>query len=269
VTRSDFGTESVFLASSEIHLRLRSGGKSSVGRVSASKVKGTVKHWTSARGTGVVLAEALEMERTRIARELHSGAAQTLTGIKVNLELMEALMPNMPEPMTRAMGRAQLLADQALSEIRSISQRLHRPDWQRLNLQEALELLWRTARVPEKFHSKFEMTRMESALPDAVRFTIYRAAQEGLANVLRHSGATEVRLASGERNGRVYLVLEDNGSGFDTREFLHGVKTPNCGIGLRAMREEVLALNGEFALTSGSGGTCVEITLPIAENREK
>jgi signal transduction histidine kinase len=61
----------------------------------------------SARAAGVVLAEALEMERTRIARELHSGATQTLTGIKVNLELMETLMPNMPEPMTRAVGRAQ------------------------------------------------------------------------------------------------------------------------------------------------------------------
>ena len=78
-----------------------------------------------------------------------------------------------------------------------------------------------------------------------------------------------MRLESGERNGRVYLVLEDNDSGFDVREFLHGTKTPNCGIGLRAMREEVLAFNGEFDLTSGSGGTCVEITLPVAENRER
>jgi two-component system NarL family sensor kinase len=216
-----------------------------------------------------VLTEALEMERTRIARELHSGAAQTLVSMKANLEVMEALMPNAPDPVTSAMRRVQLLIDQAFSEIRSISQRLHRPDWQRLNLQQALELLWHTTGIPEKFHSKFEIHSVESALPDAVRFTIYRAAQEGLANVLRHSGATEVRLESGERNGRVYLVLEDNGSGFDMREFLHDAKTPNCGIGLRAMREEVLALNGEFAVTSGSGGTCVEIALPIVENPER
>jgi len=71
--------------------------------------------------------------------------------------------------------------------MRSISQRLHRPDWQRLSLQQALELLWHTMGVPEKFHSKFEIYSVESGLPDAVRFTIYRAAQEGLANVLRHS----------------------------------------------------------------------------------
>jgi two-component system, NarL family, sensor kinase len=223
----------------------------------------------SAPGRGVVLAEALEMERTRIARELHSGAAQTLVSIKANLELMEALMPNAPEPVTSAMRRLQLLTEQAFSEIRSISQGLHRPDWQRLNLQQALEILWHTIGIPEKFHSKFEIYSMQSALSDAVRFTIYRAAQEGLSNVLRHSGATEVRLESGEQNGRIYLIVEDNGSGFDVSEFLHGAKTHYCGIGLRAMREEVLALNGDFGLTSGSGGTCVEITLPVTQNRER
>ena len=221
------------------------------------------------RSIGVMLAEALEMERTRIARELHSGVGQSLGGIKMNLELMEAGMANAPEPVTGAMRRIRLLADQALSEMRSISQRLHRPDWQRLDLQEALKLLWHTAGIPEKFHTKFEIHSVESGLPDAIRFTLYRAAQEALANVLRHSGATEVRLELGERSGRVYLILEDNGTGFDMHEFLHGAKTPNCGIGLRAMREQVLALDGEFILTSGSGGTCVKVALPIAENRER
>lgn len=86
--------------------------------------------------------------------------------------------------------------------------------------------------------------------------------------MLRHSGATEVRLELGERSGRVYLILEDNETGFDMHEFLHGAKTPNCGIGLRAMREQVLTLDGEFILTSGSGGTSVKVALPIAESRK-
>jgi two-component system NarL family sensor kinase len=255
-----------FLASWELHLRHQISDKSSVGRVSTPEVKATVKCRIAARAPGVVLVEALEMERTRIARELHSGAAQTLTCIKANLELMEALIPDEPELMTRAIGRVGLLADQALSEIRSISRRLYRPDWKRLNLKEGLELVWCTARVPDKFHSKFVVHPMKSTLPDAVRSTIYRAAQEGLANVLRHSGATKIKLEAGERGGRVYLVLEDNGKGWDTREVLRGAKTPFGGIGLRAMREEVLGLNGEFTLTSESGGTCLKITLPIAEN---
>ena len=57
-----------------------------------------------------------------------AGPAQTLVSIKVNLELMEALMPNAPEPVTSAMRRLQLLTEQAFSEIRSISQGLHPPD---------------------------------------------------------------------------------------------------------------------------------------------
>ena len=94
------------------------------------------------------------------------------------------------------------------------------------------------------------------------------AAQEGLANILRHSGATELKLELGERGGQVYLVLEDNGRGFDVQELLYGALNPAMrGIGLRAMRDEVLLLNGEFLLTSTGNGTRMAITLPAAEDR--
>jgi signal transduction histidine kinase len=221
-----------------------------------------------ARSLGSVVSKALETERTRIARELHSGAGQTLAGIKVNLELIEARMPNPPEALRNGLARIHMLADQALSEIRSVSQRLHPPDWQRLDLREALELLWNMTGIPEKFHATLEVHPLESDLPDAVRFSVYRSAQEGLANVLRHSGATEVKLELDQRNDRIYLVLQDNGSGFDVQEVLHGELTPAMrGIGLRAMREEILALNGQFRLASTAGGTRMEITVPITENR--
>ena len=81
-----------------------------------------------------MVTDALEIERTRIARELHSGAGQTLAGIKVNLELVNARVPDVPEPVRNGLERIGALADQALSEIRSVSQRLHPPDWQRMDL---------------------------------------------------------------------------------------------------------------------------------------
>jgi signal transduction histidine kinase len=220
------------------------------------------------RSAGAAVADALEMERTRVARELHSGAGQTLAGIKVNLELIAARMPEAPEPLRRSLGRIGELANEALAEIRSISQRLYPPDWQRLNLSAAVEWLWVTTGIPEKFHATLELDPLESDIPDAVRFTVYRAAQEGLANVLRHSGATQLKLHLGQRDDHITLILEDNGSGFDARESLSDASsTPLRGIGLRAMRDEVFSLGGSFQLTSGPGGTRMEITLPIAENR--
>jgi signal transduction histidine kinase len=222
----------------------------------------------SSRSTGAVVMDALEMERTRIARELHSGAGQTLAGIKVNVELIERRVPDLPEPVRIGLGRIQSLADQALGEIRSVSQRLHPPDWQRLDLLEAMEWLWITSGIPEMFHATLELRPLESEIPDAVRFTIYRAAQEALTNVLRHSGATEVKLRLGEQGHRIHLVMQDNGKGFDVEELLHGALNPNLrGIGLRAMRNEVVLLGGEFQLTSSGDGTRLAIALPVAEDQ--
>ncbi len=221
----------------------------------------------SSRSTGAVVMEALETERTRIARELHSGTGQTLAGIKVNVELMTRRVPDAPEPIRIGLERIRSLADQALSEIRAVSQRLHPPDWQRLDLLQAIEWLWITSGIPEKFHATLELRPLESEIPDAVRFTIYRAAQEGLTNVLRHSGATEVKLQLGGGASQIRLALEDNGAGFDVEELLHGALNPDLrGIGLRAMRDEVVLLGGEFQLTSSEDGTRLAITLPVTED---
>src|SRR5437660_2209692 len=119
----------------------------------------------------------MEIERTRIARELHSGAGQPLAGIKVNVDLIAEHLPNPPEPVRRSLERIGALADHALSEVRSVSQRLHPPDWQRLDLARAIQWLWITTGIPEKFHATLELHSLESDIPDAVRIATYRAAQ--------------------------------------------------------------------------------------------
>jgi signal transduction histidine kinase len=232
-------------------------------RAQQSLARGNRRSKTSA---GMVL-EALEMERTRLARELHSGAGQTLAGIKVNLELIAMRMPDAPEPIQKSLERIYDLTDQALSEIRSISQRLHPPDWRRMDLLQAIEWLWIATGIPEKFHATLELHPLESQIADAVRFAVYRAAQEGIANVLRHSGATELKLQLGQQRNNIQLILEDNGRGFDARELFEGELRPAMGgIGLRAMRDEVSSLDGTFSVTSGPEGTRMEVSLPIREN---
>lgn len=222
----------------------------------------------SSRSVGTAVLGAMEIERTRIARELHSGVGQPLAGIKVNLDLIAEYLPDPPEPVRKSLGRIGALADQALSEIRSVSQRLHPPDWQRLDLTRAIEWLWVTTGIPEKFHATLELHPVESNIPDAIRFATYRAAQEGLANVLRHAGATDLKLELGQQDDQIHLVLEDNGSGFDAHELLYGTLTPAMrGIGLRAMRDEVLSMGGRFQLSSAPGRTRMEIMMPVSENR--
>ena len=119
----------------------------------------------------------------------------------------------------------------------------------------------------ERFHAKLDLQPFNSELPDAVRFTAYRAVQEGLANVLHHANATEVKLQLGQGGDHIYVILEDNGRGFNVQETLYGALTPAMGgIGLRAMRDEIKALGGRFHIGSAPGGTTMELTLPITEN---
>ena len=222
----------------------------------------------SPRSTGVIVSQALELERTRLARELHAGVGQNLAGIRIHLELIAKETPELTEALRKRLETIQSLTEQAASEVRSVSQRLHPPDWQRLNLALAIEWLWATSGIQELFHAKLELHPIDSDLPDAVRFAIYRATQEGLTNVIRHSGATELKLQVGQRDDQVYLILEDNGTGFDARETLHGTVNPAMsGIGLRAMRDEVMGLGGRFELHSVPGNTRMEIAVPITENR--
>ena len=85
--------------------------------------------------------------------------------------------------------------------------------------------------------------------------------------VLRHSSATQVKLLVQEQIGQIHIALEDNGTGFDEQDVLRGTSgSLTRGIGLRALREELFALNGQFNIISGPGGTRMEIILPATEN---
>jgi signal transduction histidine kinase len=220
---------------------------------------------TAGRPIGAILSEAMETERTRIARDLHSGVGQTLAGIRMNLDLIDSALPNPPDSVRKCLDRIQTLADQSLDQVRSISRRLHPPDWQRLHLADAIEVLWKTTGIPEKFRATLDVHRMQVEPSHPVRVALYRAAQEGLSNLLRHADATEVRLVLEPHGDRVHFVLEDNGKGFDPRVVFGKPDSSMPGIGLRALREEIQGLDGECHISSGRGGTRMEILLPVAE----
>ncbi len=217
------------------------------------------------RPIGAILSEAMETERTRIARDLHSGVGQTLAGIRMNLDLIEAALPHPPDKVRESLDRIQTLADQSLDQVRSISRRLHPPDWQRLHLADAIEVLWKTTGIPAKFRATLDVHRMQVEPSHPVRVALYRAAQEGLSNLLRHADATEVSLTLEPYGDQVRFVLTDNGRGFDPRLVFGKPDSSMPGIGLRALREEIHGLDGQCDITSGRGGTKMEVVLPVAE----
>lgn len=211
------------------------------------------------------ISRRVEDERSRLARDLHAGAGQSLVAIKLNVSALRAALPGAPESVRENLSRIEWLAEQALEEVRSTSQRLHPPDWEQLGLRESIERLWETSGMSRNFHGRLEFRSIPPMLPQAVKVAVYRCAQEGIANVLRHSKASEVSLVLERVRGRLELTLQDNGTGIDMERTSSPVPEPR-GIGLRSMRREVRALNGEFRIQSGPDGTVMKIGLPVRED---
>jgi two-component system NarL family sensor kinase len=217
------------------------------------------------RSAGSWLAEQLELERARLGRELHAGAGQALAGIKIHLEIIDSLLESPSDAVRASLHRIGLLAQDALQQLRAISHRVHPPDWQRLRLEDAVKTLWDLTGIPLRFQAELDIAPLAKEPPHAVRTTVYRTAQEALANVVRHAGASRVALRLAPVNGNLCLTVEDDGKGFDPVRLLDGPEIP-AGIGLRSMRDQVRRLLGDFEIDSGPGGTRLSVSLPLHEN---
>ncbi len=203
-------------------------------------------------------AEVLESERARLARELHAGAGQALAGIRIHLELIDSLLDNPPAQVRTSLERIGTLAQEALDQVRSVTRLSYPPAWERVRLAEAIEKLWNTMGISEKFDAHLDIGVMAEEPPLEIRTMVYRAAQEALANVVRHAGATRLRLRLRQEAGRVTLLVEDNGRGF-------GSGAAGDGIGLRAIRDQAADLKAEFRLHAGAGGTTFFLSVPVPE----
>ena len=139
--------------------------------------------------------QVLERERTRIAQELHAGAGQPLAGIKMNLDLLEQSLTQMPLEAQAAMTRLRALADDALEQIRVVSHHLQPPEWQKLTTEAALRTLVRTSGILNRYKTTVRIELPAAELPHRIKVALYRCAQESIANVIRHSEATSLNLS--------------------------------------------------------------------------
>ncbi len=189
-----------------------------------------------------LLLAAQEMERKRIARELHDEAGQILTAVKIELDL-------------DGRREASEMVGRALDQVRNLSNLLRPRVLDDLGLGPALRGL------VEDFSRRTRIaTRLEGAdgpldFEPEVQVMIYRVVQEALTNVARHAQAQNVRviLESGPREARV--SVEDDGRGLSGPPELH--------LGLLGMRERVTGLGGSLRIEGRPGrGVKIEAVLP-------
>jgi signal transduction histidine kinase len=108
-----------------------------------------------------------------------------------------------------------------------------------------------------------EQTLEERDIPNSLKIVIYRVTQEGMNNIAKHSKADLVHLFLRRMDGRIELILEDNGQGFDLKKVL-GSESTKRGLGLTSMRERIELSGGSFTIESAEGkGTIIRALWPL------
>jgi signal transduction histidine kinase len=221
-----------------------------------------VKQGRRRAGTGQLI-QHMERERQRLGRELHTGVGQLLAAIGLQVDTVATAIPDPPPAARQALDRISLLAGDALEQVRAVSRRLHPPVWQRLTLEDALRQMWVSSGVPEKLAATATIASLSRSPEPEIKALLYRAAQEAISNLVRHSRATAARLSLTESEGWLYLTVWDNGGGFDVAAVWDAPADVAAGLGLRSLREEAAAVGATVRIESGPSGTSLMAAAPM------
>jgi PAS domain S-box-containing protein len=209
------------------------------------------------------LFHSQELERRRIARELHDEAGQALTGINFTLETIENELSPELGPIRKHVSDIKKQINRTYHEMRRISYRLHPALLSDLGLEPALETYLKNVAKHSELKIDFKMVGFRPRVDPEIEIVLYRLSQEALTNTLRHSGAKYFKLSIIKSYPDVIFIAEDNGVGFHCDDF----DEHKQALGLLSMRERVAMLGGKFSLrTSKGNGTRIRIEIPLKES---
>jgi signal transduction histidine kinase len=196
------------------------------------------------------VVEAQELERRRLARELHDETGQALTSILLGLKSLEDAVGSDEARGSVASLRELVVA--TLQDVRRLAVELRPKVLDDFGLVPALERLTESFGEQTEIDVRFETALGDERLPADVETALYRIVQEALTNVVKHAHARSVSIVLARKPDTVALVIEDDGRGFDPTTTREG------GFGLEGMRERVGLLDGKLQVESrADAGTTI------------
>ena len=201
------------------------------------------------------VVSAQELERRRLARELHDETGQALTSILLGLKRLEGSESN------EAIAALRELVVATLQDVRRLAVELRPQALDDFGLVVALERLTRGFAEQTGIAVDLEAGTVTGRLPSEIETAIYRTVQESLTNIVKHAHARRVSVLLAATSGKIKAVIEDDGKGFDPSE-------PGDGVGLLGIRERMALLDGTLTVESGeSGGTTTPVTPFLTTSR--
>ncbi len=196
-----------------------------------------------------------EEERRRLSLALHDETAQVLAAIKLQLgSVAEQVEPPQRDRLVRALA----LVDTSITGIRDLTHGLRPALLDDLGLVPALQSLASEYATTHGLHVTVTTDEPLPVVSEEAEVALYRALQEGLANVARHAGTTTATVTLGTRDGEILLAVADAGTGCDPAAAFASGRT-----GLTGMRERVAAVGGTVVLDAAPGrGTVLRVHVP-------
>jgi signal transduction histidine kinase len=211
-------------------------------------------------GVGRKMIEANEMERSRIARDLHDDIGQRMAVLIMELDgASEAL----PLNLTEWRERLRTLSGAALAlskDIQAISHRLHSSKLDFLGLVSASESLCRELAASRPgLRVDFDADDVPREVPPDVALAVFRVLQEAVNNAAKHAEARRLQVTLEGVADWIHLEVVDDGIGFDPEAAMNG-----AGMGLVSMRERLTLVAGELFVESRPGaGSTIRARAPI------
>jgi signal transduction histidine kinase len=192
---------------------------------------------------------AVDLERNRIARDIHDTLGHSLTSLDVQIELAQRLQSTEPTKAQKSIDLAKQLSSQALDNVRQALGTMQRSNF---DLEEAILALGEQ-NLP--FQVVIDVQFPKLSLQSS--YQLYCIVQESLTNIQKHAQASRVSIEGSIVTGGTILKICDNGKGFK-------IDRPHPGFGLRNMKERVQCLGGNFDLSSEiDRGTEIKIFVPV------
>lgn len=215
--------------------------------------------------TGRLLV-AHEEERQRLARDLHDDFNQRLGMVVLDLGMFERELPPAGDGAGCRLRRLQSMVSRLSDDLRRLAHEFHPSILQDLGLTVAIRRLLDEWSSCAAIKVSLESNCLPETVSPEVATCLYRVAQESLANVAKHSHASDVHVLLTGNHTEIALVVRDNGKGC----VKVGADEIPRGLGLLSMKERVAQVGGLLAVESpNSGGTVVHVWVPIAEAQQK
>jgi signal transduction histidine kinase len=202
-----------------------------------ARLRARMEHLAETRDETV---DARAAELRRIERDLHDGAQARLVSLTMSLGMAEEEFDRRPEAARQLVSEARASARTALSELRHLVRGIHPPVLTERGLGGAVEALALASALPVEVD-----VRLDERLPAPLESALYFVIAEALANIARHSSASWAFVRLWPEDGRLRLMVHDDG---------HGGADPSGGTGLRGIERRLAAFDGRMTLSSPPGG---------------